>query len=177
MKALCLSRQEIHTIMGVLQNPDRDLLEWRTIVKIFTMYKTRCHWDGYSNLTSADMLVEDDTVTIFFSHRKNDQFYCGTNCTLAVLGPDNPMCPKLVFNAYFEKMGFTRLALRLKAAYFIIVICKDDLIFLERESVGTRGRGLGTVGSVSKFPSQPTRPGNWIKIGLQLPSVVLLGKR
>ena len=44
------------------------------------------------------------------------------------------------------------IALRLKAAYFIIVICKDDLISLERESVGTRGRGLETVGSVSKFP-------------------------
>ena len=61
-------------------------------------------------------------------------------------------------------------------AYFIIAICKDELISLKRESVGTRGRGLGTVGSVSKFPSQPTCPGNWIEIGLHLPSVVLLVK-
>ena len=48
--------------------------------------------------------------------------------------------------------GTVIIALRLKAAYFIIVICKDDLISLERESVGTRGRGLEAVGSVFKFP-------------------------
>ena len=46
----------------------------------------------------------------------------------------------------FDK-GELNIALRLKAAYFIISICKDDLTSLERESVGTRGRGLGTVGS------------------------------
>ena len=51
------------------------------------------------------------------------------------------------------KLFIIRIALRLKAAYFIIVICKDDLISLERESVGTRGRGLETVGSTFKFPN------------------------
>ena len=31
-KTLCLSRQEINAIVRELQNPDRDLLEWRTVV-------------------------------------------------------------------------------------------------------------------------------------------------
>ena len=108
-KALCLSKQEIQGILGELQKSTSNLIDWRTIVKIYTMYKAWCRWDGYSNLTSEDVLVEDDAVTIIFSHAKNDQFYCGTTCTLAVLGNNNFMCPKVVFEAYFKKMGFTRL--------------------------------------------------------------------
>ena len=35
--ALFLSKQEIHVILRELQYPNRDRLEWRTIVKIYTM--------------------------------------------------------------------------------------------------------------------------------------------
>ena len=42
------------------------------------------------------------------------------------------------FVTIYMKSGHTKvIALRLKAAYFIIRICSDDLISLERESVGT----------------------------------------
>ena len=44
------------------------------------------------------------------------------------------------------------IAIRLKAAYFIIRICSDDLISLERESDGKGVRGLGTESSVLEFP-------------------------
>ena len=68
------------------------------------MYKTWCRLVGNSNLTSEDVLVEEEVVTITFSHAKNDQFYCGTSCTLAALGNNNFICPKMVFDACFKKM-------------------------------------------------------------------------
>jgi hypothetical protein len=40
----------------------------------------------------------------------------------------------------------------LKAAYFIIRICSDDLIYLERESDGKGVRGYRTESSVIEFP-------------------------
>ena len=114
-KATCLTKDDIHRIVsglwpqgvGILDS-SVDLITWRTTVKIFTMYKTWCRWDGYSSLTSDDVLIEGDSVTICFSHAKNDQFYCGSTCTLASLGPTNPMCPKLMFESYFKVMKFEK---------------------------------------------------------------------
>ena len=54
-------------------------------------------------------MVEDYAVTSFFSHAKKDKFYCGSSCRLAALGNDNPMCPQVVYQAFFEKMGITKL--------------------------------------------------------------------
>ena len=51
-------------------------------------------------------MIEDDSVTIFFTKAKNDQFYAGSSCSLAVLGPDHFMCPKLMFESYFSVMKF-----------------------------------------------------------------------
>ena len=114
-KATCLTKDDIHMIVGGLWPKGLGLLDesvnlitWRTTLKIYTMYKTWCRWDGYSRLTSEDVIIDDDSVTICFSHAKNDQFYCGSTCTLAILGPTNLMCPALLFDSYFKVMKFQK---------------------------------------------------------------------
>ena len=51
-------------------------------------------------------MIEDDSVTIFFTKAKNYQFYAESSCSLAVLGPDHFMCLKLMFESYFSVMKF-----------------------------------------------------------------------
>ena len=62
-KAPCLSQEEMHQIIdktlwkngpGVI-GPDPDLVVWRTVVKLYTYYKTFCRWNCYDQLTSRDL--------------------------------------------------------------------------------------------------------------------------
>ena len=114
-KATCLSKPEIYRIVTGLWpgginvlDPAVDLISWRTTVKIYTMYRSWCWWDGYSRLTSEDIIIEDDSVTISFVRAKNDQYYSGTSCLLPILGHNNVMCPKLIYETYFQVMNFTK---------------------------------------------------------------------
>ena len=115
MKATCLTKTDIYKIMSGLWpkgmdqiDPSVDLITWRTSMKIYTMYRTWCRWDGYSNLTNEDISLDEDSVTVFFVKAKNDQFCAGSSCTLPILGPQHVMCPKLLFSTYFQVMQFNK---------------------------------------------------------------------
>ena len=112
-KAQSLTQQEIHSIIdktiwkhgnGII-GPDPDLIMWRTVVRLYTYYKTFCRWDGFQQLTTENITFHEDHVSIEFKRSKNDQFYSGTYSLLAVL-PGSPYCPKLIYSTYFTVMNF-----------------------------------------------------------------------
>ena len=111
-KAACLSKQQIRLVIDTLWDINGgfrkgvSLVHWRTVIRIFVMYKSWCRFDCYSHLTSNDILFEDDAVVINFPTAKNDQFYAGTMCPLSAL-PDEPKyCPKILLAQYFPLMNF-----------------------------------------------------------------------
>ena len=113
VKAACLTKAQIHKVInhvwpkgpGVIDY-NINLIDWRTVMKVYTMYKTWCQFDCYSHLTSDHVIIEDDAVTILFPKAKNDQMYAGTVTLLSVLGDNHPRCPKLMFKTYFQVMKF-----------------------------------------------------------------------
>ena len=85
---------------------DPNLADWRTVVRLYTYYKSFCRFDCYSQLTLSDIDFTEDYVQITFVRAKNNQFYSGSYCLLSNL-PDSPYCPRLVFKSYFSVMKFT----------------------------------------------------------------------
>lgn len=79
-KADSLSSQQIHNIIdnvfwkyGKNIPTGKKLVDWRTTLKIFTMYKTFCRWDCYSKLTIEKVSIGQEAVTLSFSSAKTDQ--------------------------------------------------------------------------------------------------------
>ena len=84
-KADVLSQKQIHTVVdqlwkkgvGVIDT-DVKLSTWRTVVRIYTTFKTLCRNDCYTELLSSDIIFAEDHVQLNFARAKNDQFYEGS---------------------------------------------------------------------------------------------------
>ena len=48
----------------------------------YVMYRTWCRWDGYAELKSENVTIDNEAVTMYFVRAKNDQYYSGTTCIL-----------------------------------------------------------------------------------------------
>ena len=112
-KAPSFSQQDIHKIIdstiwkqgvGTI-GPKPDLVLWRTVVRVFTYYKTFCRFNCYQQLSASDVTFYPDHICIEFKKAKNDQFYNGTFSLLSAL-PNSPYCPKLIYSSFFKVMGF-----------------------------------------------------------------------
>ena len=115
-KAPTLSQSEVHHLIDqtIWRNgpgkigPNPDLIVWRTVVCLFVCYKTFCRFSCYQQLTSKDIEIFENHISVEFKHAKNDQFYNGTFSLLAALD-GSPYCPKLIVSSYFQVMGFSRM--------------------------------------------------------------------
>ena len=90
---------------GVI-DPNADLAQWRTGIRILTYYKTFCRFSCYEQLTTKDVTFFEDHVSVEFRKAKNDQMYNGSFSLLSKL-PCSPYCPYLIFASFFEVMSFS----------------------------------------------------------------------
>ena len=113
-KATCLSKEEILKIVsGILfeeKKEDHEInkVKARSAFRMWLMYRSWCRFDCYQRLTTNDIHMDNESVTIYFSKAKNDQYYAGSTCTLKILGKEHKFCPKAVIDKYFKIMGFSR---------------------------------------------------------------------
>ena len=114
-KAQVLSQNQILVLLDKLWgngpghiNPSLSLTQWRAIVRIYTMYKTLCPNDCLNELLATDFIFYEDHVQITFARAKNDQFYSSSVCILGCLPNMPAYCPKIIYQKYFEVMGFKR---------------------------------------------------------------------
>ena len=112
-KSSSISQSEMHQLIdkilwrngvGVL-GPDPNLMEWRTVVRLYTYFKCFCRFDCYQQLMTENFSFNEDHVCIEFRRAKNDQFYGASYSLLSAL-PESPYCPKLIFESYFSVMKF-----------------------------------------------------------------------
>ena len=85
--------------------PNPSLKDWRTGVRLYCYFKSLCRWDCYSHLTRSSIKFAKDHLVINFPTRKNDKLYEGTNCVMKYK-PGDVLCPRLIFQTYFEVMKF-----------------------------------------------------------------------
>ena len=85
--------------------PNSDLKDWRTGVRLYCYFMSLCRWDCYSHLTRASIRFAVDHLVITFPTRKNDKLYEGTSSVLKYK-PGNSLCPRLIFQSYFDIMKF-----------------------------------------------------------------------
>lgn len=84
---------------------DKELQRWRTATRLYTYYSTLCRFDCYSKLKKSSFEFHKDHVLIYFNSSKNDQHYNGSTSILQYTHDD--LCPRLIYNTYFEKMKIT----------------------------------------------------------------------
>ena len=112
-KATGLSQSQIHTVVDLLWkkgvgviDEEVSLKTWRSVVRIYLMYKTLCRNDCYNEVLSTDVNFEEGYVQINFCRAKNYKFYDGSISILACT-PDAPAyCPKTILTSYFKVMSF-----------------------------------------------------------------------
>ena len=112
-KATGLTQSQIHEIVDLLWKKgvgvidDKvSLKDWRSIVRIYLMYKTLCRNDCYNEVLSTDVKFEEDHVQINFCRAKNDKYYDGSVSILACLPEEPAYCPKVILSRYFQVMSF-----------------------------------------------------------------------
>ena len=112
-KAPVLSQSQIHQVVDLLWKKGVGVLDksislatWRTIVRIYTMYKTLCRHDCFAQLLTQDIILGEDYVQLSFARSKNDQYYDGSITILASLPEQPQYCPKVIFATYFQAMSF-----------------------------------------------------------------------
>ena len=108
LKADSISKAQMSAIVESVLFADKvNQIEARTVMRWYVMYRTWCRWDGYAELKTEDVTIDNEAVTMYFIRAKNDQYYSGTTCTLQIMGDSNILCPRRVIKRYYSLLGYS----------------------------------------------------------------------
>ena len=108
LKADSISKTQMCMIVeNILFAEKPNPIEVRTAMRWYVMYRTWCRWDGYAELKSENVTIDNEAVTMYFVRAKNDQYYSGTTCTLQIMGDENILCPRRVLLRYYSVLGYS----------------------------------------------------------------------